>query len=92
MCNGCCFTCKEVPLNELAQQIEYARTVCSDLNEIYSEETPKITKLMSEYQNVRTKLSMLMDFLFQAKLWHDTVMPDTSLCPEKNSENEKEEK
>ncbi len=93
MCNSCRFTCVEVPLNELAQQLEYARTICSDINEFYYEDNPEITKLMSEYRNIRTKLSMLMDFLFQAKLWYDTVAPDTSLFPHNNiNDNEKEVK
>ena len=64
-----------IPVSELSQQIEYARTVSSDIYNIYLEDTPRITELLNEYQTVRTKLSMLLDFLFQAKLWCETILP-----------------
>ncbi len=94
MCNGCWFVCKEVPLSELAQQLEYARIICADINEVYSEETPQVTKLINEYHTVHTKLSMLTDFLFQAKLWYDTVTEDANkgcCSPEKNHDRRKNE-
>ena len=64
-----------IPLSELSQQLEYARTVSSDIYDVYSARTPRITDLLNEYQSVKTKLSMLLDFLFQAKLWCDTMLP-----------------
>lgn len=64
-----------IPVSELSQQLEYARTIGSDIYNIYLSETPRITELLSEYQSVKTKLSMLLDFLFQAKLWCDTILP-----------------
>lgn len=70
--------CQEmiVPLSELSQQLEYARIIGSDIYEVYSARTPRITDILNEYQTVKTKLSMLLDFLFQAKLWCDTMLPE----------------
>ncbi len=64
-----------IPLSELSQQLEYARTVSSDIYDVYSAQTPRITELLNEYQSVKTKISMLLDFLFQAKHWCDTMLP-----------------
>ncbi len=64
-----------IPLSELSQQLEYARTISSDISGIYASRTPRITEILNEYQSVKTKLSMLLDFLFQAKLWCDTMLP-----------------
>lgn len=64
-----------IPLSELSQQLEYARTIASDISDVYSPEIPGITDLLNEYQSIKTKLSMLLDFLFQAKLWCDTILP-----------------
>ncbi len=75
-----------IPLSELSQQLEYARTVSSDIYNVYSARTPRITELLNEYQPVKTKLSMLLDFLFQAKLWCDTMLP-----PEETDEFKEEE-
>lgn len=65
----------QIPVSELSQQLEYARTIGSDIYNIYLAETPRITELLNEYQSVKIKLSMLLDFLFQAKLWCDTILP-----------------
>lgn len=64
-----------VPVSELSQQLEYARTVSSDIYDLYSARTPRVTDLLNQYQSVKVKLSMLLDFLFQAKLWCDTMLP-----------------
>ncbi|MBQ8763297.1 MAG: hypothetical protein IJZ07_04275 [Clostridia bacterium] len=63
----------EVPVSEIEQQVEYARTVCSDLFRLFSPEEPDTEFLTSEYGSVRTRLSMMLDFLFQAKLWCETL-------------------
>lgn len=63
----------EVPISEIKQQVDYARTVCSDLFRLFSPEEPDTEFLASEYGSVRTRLSMMLDFLFQAKLWCETV-------------------
>ena len=89
MKTNCCMAGLEVPFAELRQQLDYARTVSADICEVYSRRTPSITELLNEYTAVRTKLSMLQDFLFQAKLWCDTIMP-AELSPE-NDDNLKEE-
>ena len=72
----CCFAGKEIPFSELRTQLDYARAISSDLDEVFSPRMPQITNILNEYATVRTKLSMLQDFLFQAKLWCDTIMPE----------------
>ena len=69
----------EVQVYEIEQQVDYARTVCSDLFKLFSPEEPDAEFLKSEYVSVRTRLSMMLDFLFQAKLWCEAI----------NSEKEK---
>lgn len=64
---------QEIPLSEIEQQVDYARTVCSDLFNIFSPEEPDAEFLLNEYGSVRTRLSMMLDFLFQAKLWCETT-------------------
>lgn len=63
----------EVPLSEIEQQVDYARTVCSDLFKLFSPEEPDAEFLKSEYSSVRTRLSMMLDFLVQAKLWCNAI-------------------
>ena len=63
----------EIPLAEIEQQVDYARTVCSDLFRLFSPEEPDADFLKSEYSSVRTRLSMMLDFLFQAKLWCESM-------------------
>ncbi len=71
---------KQIPVAEIKLQLEYARTVGNDVFNIFADTVPDASKLMLEYKTVQTKLSMLLDFLFQANLWCKTI------------ENEKEEK
>lgn len=73
MCKRCCPLDTETSLSELKHQVEYARTVCSDIFKAYSPEKPDADELIIEYKTVRTKLSMMLDFLFQAELWCDTL-------------------
>lgn len=63
----------EVPLSEIEQQVDYARTVCSDIFRLFSPEEPDTEFLTNEYESIRTRLSMMLDFLFQAKLWCETI-------------------
>ena len=76
MKKNCCLKELEIPFTELRLQLEYARTTGADIEKAFSRRTPNITELLSEYQTIKTKLSMLQDFLFQAKLWCDTILPE----------------
>ncbi len=64
---------QEIQITEIEQQVDYARTVCSDLFRLFSPEEPDTEFLESEYSSVRTRLSMMLDFLLQAKLWCETL-------------------
>lgn len=90
MKNNCCLKGLEVPVGELRQQIIYARCVCDDIERYCSRRTPNVTDLLAGYPAFRTKLSMLQDFLFQAKLWCDTILPEdvTSFCENTDEEEE----
>lgn len=63
----------EIQISEIKQQVDYARTVCSDLFRLFSPEEPDTDFLRTEYGSVRTRLSMMLDFLFQAGLWCDAI-------------------
>lgn len=77
----CCMKGLEIPFAELRQQLDYARIISSDIEKAFSRRTPNITELLNEYSAVKTKLSMLQDFLFQANLWCDTILPkENSAC------------
>lgn len=69
-----------IPLAEIKLQLNYARTVGNDIFNIFADTDPNAAKILLEYRNIQTKLSMLLDFLFQADLWCKTI------------ENKKEEK
>ena len=87
----CCGSGLYIPLTELRQQINYARTVSADIKKIYFRRTPSITELLNEYSAVRNKISMLEDFLFQAALWCDTILPDEVKTFKDDEETIKEE-
>lgn len=76
MYKKCCPLNTEIPLIEIKQQVEYARTLCSDIFTIFSNENPDTESVAADYPVIRTKLSMMMDFLFQAKIWCDTLNQD----------------
>ena len=63
----------EFPVFEIKQQVDYARTVCSDLFRLFSPDEPDTEFLRSEYGSVRTRLSMMLDFLCQAMLWCEAI-------------------
>ncbi len=69
----CCPFNREIPVSELRQQLDYARTVSRDLFKIFTPEEPDEENLLVEYAAIRNRLSMLLDFLFQASLWCDTL-------------------
>ncbi len=69
MCKKCCPFETEIPVSQIRQQVDYAATICSDLFNLYSPEKPDIEALLIDYASTRTKLSMMLDFLHQAKLW-----------------------
>ena len=65
----------EIPINEIRQQTEYAQAISNDLFGLFSgidEPTPP-EAVIAALPTVRTKLSMLLDFLFQAKSWCDVL-------------------
>ena len=63
----------EIAIAEIEQQVDYARTVCSDLFRLFSPEEPDTEIIRNEYDSVRTRLSMMLDFLIQAKLWCESA-------------------
>lgn len=73
MSKNCCPFESELSVSQIRQQVDYARTICSDLFNLYSPEKPDIEALLIDYQTTRTKLSMMLDFLVQARLWCDAV-------------------
>ena len=78
----------DLPVSELRQQLDYARTTGADICEIFSCRTPSVSDLINNYEVVRTKISMLQDFLFQAKLWCDMLVPEEE-CTRKKYEEDK---
>lgn len=59
----------EVAVSELRQQLSYSRTVCGDIFKMFSADEPDSEQLVTEYHAIRNRLSMMLDFLFQADLW-----------------------
>lgn len=82
----CCLADREIPVSELRQQIEYARVVSEDINKVFLRRTPEIEKILSEYGAMRSRISMLQDFLFQAQLWCDTLLPKNDIYNYKEEE------
>ncbi len=63
----------EVAVSELRQQLSYSRTVCGDIFKIFSADEPDSEQLVTEYHAIRNRLSMMLDFLFQANLWCNSL-------------------
>ena len=59
----------DIPVGELRQQLDYARVIGGDLLNHFSRNTEKGDDEPSERAATVQKLSMLLDFLFQAELW-----------------------
>lgn len=90
MPKNCCKAELEIPVSEIKQQLNYANTIGSDLFDIFSHQMPDVSEILSEYFAIQTKLSMLLDFIFQAKAWCDTLYPKK--CNNKEKTENKEEK
>lgn len=73
MCNKTRCLANRISVSELRQQLEYAQTIGSDLFDIFSQRTPDKDLLLDEYPAISLKISMILDFLFQAKLWCDVL-------------------
>ena len=87
--NNCCLADREIPLSELGQQLDYARITSADICEIFSCHTPNVSDLINNYEIVRTKISMLQDFLFQAKLWCEILIPEEECARKSKNKEEK---
>lgn len=83
MQNDCCGCSREISVGELRQQIEYARIISGDLFNLFARKSEKNAVQAHEYPVIEKKLSMILDFLFQAGLWCE-VLEDGCI-------NEKEE-
>lgn len=73
MQNGFIAENAEIPVGELRQQIEYARIISGDLFNLFSGKSEKNTAAVYECSVIEKKLSMILDFLFQAGLWCDVL-------------------
>lgn len=63
----------EIPVGELRRQLEYARITAGDLFNIFAVKGCENEIKCCRFPIAETKLSMLLDFLFQAKLWCDVL-------------------
>ncbi|MBQ2847214.1 MAG: hypothetical protein IJE74_03050 [Clostridia bacterium] len=80
----------EIPVGELRQQLEYARITAGDLFNIFAVKGCENGIKCCQFPIAETKLSMLLDFLFQAKLWCDVIEGKNSFS-EINEEKEDDE-
>lgn len=74
----------EIPVGELRQQIEYARIISGDLFNLFAVNPEMNAAIVNEYPVIGKKLSMILDFLFQAGLWCDVIENELTI----NSEEE----
>ncbi|MGN0546561.1 MAG: hypothetical protein ACI4I3_04445 [Acutalibacteraceae bacterium] len=73
--------------------MEYAQAISNDLFGLVSgiDEPTQPETVAAALPTVRTKLSMLLDFLFQAKTWCDVLEKAVNLCrPEAAESGDKE--
>lgn len=84
MNNGLIAEGAEIPVGELKQQIEYARIISGDLFNLFAVNPEMNAAIINEYPVIGKKLSMILDFLFQAGLWCDVIESELTL----NSEEE----
>lgn len=85
--NNCVYE-NEIPVGELRQQLEYARVISGDLFNLFAAKDCDNNIKCCENAVIETKLSMLLDFLFQAKSWCD-VIEDSFPCVTSEIEVEK---
>lgn len=69
----------EIPVGELRQQIEYARIISGDLFNLFAVNSEYNSAIVNEYPVIGKKLSMILDFLFQAGLWCDVIEDEFSI-------------
>ncbi len=69
---------EEIPVGELRQQLEYAGVIGGDLFNLFAGKSERNNLRPHEYRTVETKLSMLLDFIFQARLWCDVLEENVS--------------
>lgn len=81
MQNDCCSGSTEISVAELRQQIEYARIIGGDLFNLFARKNGENAVRAHEYPIIEKKLSMILDFLFQAGLWCD-VLEDSFVADE----------
>ena len=79
MCKKCCINDGEIPVGEIRQQLEYARITGGELFNLFAHKKTEKDILACEIPVIQTKLSMLLDFLFQANLWCDVLDEDYSI-------------
>lgn len=79
----------EIPVGELRQQLEYADIIVGDLFNLFAAKSGENTLKTHEYHTVETKLSMVMDFIFQARLWCDVL--EENILTNENFNTEEEE-
>ncbi len=87
MCNKCRTEDKLISVEEIRQQLRYARVISGELFNLFAVKSPENSLLPCEYSVVETKLSMLLDFLFQADIWCDIFDNDSEAC-NKNQQSE----
>lgn len=58
----------EVSVSEIRQQLNYAQVICEDLFNCFASENT-VCCCKRNKNAVATKLSMLLDFIFEAKSW-----------------------
>ena len=63
----------EIPVGELRQQIDYARIISGDLFNLFAKKQECHSLAAFDCSVIEKKLSMILDFLFQAGLWCDVL-------------------
>lgn len=78
----------EVSVSEIRQQLNYAQVICEDLfNGFAAESTVCCRK--NDRNAVATKLSMLLDFIFEAKSWCTLLEMNRGFAEKLNNKEEK---
>lgn len=80
MYQKCCAGDTEIPAGEIRQQLEYARVIGEDLFNLFAVKSEEKPLRECEYSATETKLSMLLDFLFQAKIWCEVLEGSHETC------------
>ena len=75
----------DISVGELRQQLEYARIISGDLFNLFAATPEKNVVAVGDYSVIGKKLSMILDFLFQAGLWCDVIENEISIGTEVDS-------